>query len=117
MYRERLAFTTLFKTPGSSIHLLLSVICIQDEEASELGEMESEGCLLESWPDESAEGILASAMRAVAPEGHSQHFADGESIAKQGDPFLGVYMIEQGQVEVESIEDVNSDEEDEEVRP
>lgn len=70
---------------------------------------------MESWPDDAGEGMLASAMRAVAPSGEVEHFPDGSYIVRQGDPFMGLYKVQEGIIELEMSEEIYSDTEEEEV--
>ena len=55
---------------------------------------------MESWPDDPEDGILASALRAMAFGRPIAHYKDGSYIVKQGDPFMGVFKLEEGCVEV-----------------
>lgn len=91
---------------------------MQEQQAEDIGNLE--GSLMESWPDDPAEGILASALRAMAPDNESEvgGFPDGSTVIREGDPFLGIYKIRGGAVELETYEEIQSesDEEDEEVR-
>ena len=74
-----------------------------------------EGALMESWPDDPAEGILASALRAMAPDNEDEvgGFEDGSTVVQEGDPFLGIYKIRSGAVELETYEDIQSESEEE----
>ena len=87
---------------------------VQEQQAEDIGNLE--GSLMESWPDDPAEGILASALRAMAPDNEDEvgAFEDGSTVIEQGDPFLGIYKIRSGSVELETFEDVQSESEEEE---
>ena len=70
---------------------------------------ETGGMLMESWPDDPEDGILASALRAMAFGRPVESYPDGTYIVKKGDPFDGTYKLEQGCVEIELWEGEESD--------
>ena len=76
---------------------------MQDQQIAE------EGMLMESWTDDPEDGILASALRAMAFGRPVKSYVDGTYIVRRGDPFVGTYKLEQGCVEVELWEDDESD--------
>lgn len=71
---------------------------------------------MESWPEDPAEGILASALRAMAPENEDEvgAFEGGSTVIEQGDPFMGIYKIRSGHVALETFEDIQSESEEDE---
>ena len=70
--------------------------------------------LMESWPDDPEDGILASALRAMAFGRPVESYSDGTYILKRGDPFVGIYKLEEGCVEIESIEEIESESDEDE---
>ena len=82
-----------------------------------VNELEEDGRLLESWPDDTEEGILASALRAMLPASEASVFSDGEFLAQREEPCLGVYKIEEGTVEMDFGEEAVADTDDDEVSP
>lgn len=70
--------------------------------------------LMESWPDDPEDGILASALRAMAFGRPVESYPDGTYILKRGDPFVGIYKLEEGCVEIESIEEIESESDEDE---
>ena len=76
---------------------------------------DEEGRLMESWPDDTEEGIVASAFRAMLPKSAVQVFSDGEFLMRWGEPCGGVYKLEEGAVEMEYCEEPSADTEDDEV--
>lgn len=74
-----------------------------------------EGCLMESWPNDPEEGILASALRALLPAVSPEPYADGEYLVERGDTRMGIFKIEAGTVKVEHYEDLHADTDEDEV--
>ena len=73
----------------------------------------SEGYLMESWPDDPEDGILAMILSTMAFTGE-RRYADGAYLVRRGDHFQGTFMLEEGSVEVEYIHgDSEGDSEDE----
>lgn len=91
-----------------------SHVNLQEQQAEDIGNLE--GSLMESWPDDPAEGILASALRAMAPENEDEvgAFEGGSTVIEQGDPFMGIYKIRSGHVALETFEDIQSESEEDE---
>ena len=79
----------------------------------ELGE--EEGLLMESWPNDPEDGILASALRAMAFGRPVDTYPDGTFVVNRGDPFVGIYKLEQGCIEVDVWEEADSDSDEDEV--
>lgn len=59
-----------------------------------------EGVLMESWPEDSSEGVLASALRAMFPFGFAQLYPDGKDLVLPDEPFHGMFQVETGLVEI-----------------
>ena len=75
---------------------------------------DSAGMLMESWPDDAEHGTLAAALRALLPARPTESWADGEILVTRGEACNGVFRVEEGWVELEGLEEVQSDDEDEE---
>lgn len=97
-------------------HLLLEGYGTLQEE-SIAAQQNSEGYLMESWPDDPEDGILAMILRTMALDVSIETYPDGSYIARRGDPFVGIYKLEYGTVELEYFhDDAEGDSEDDEVR-
>ena len=91
----------------------MTLWAVQELQAKEMAD--TEGLLMESWPDEAGEGLLASAMRAVVPINSQSDFPDGAVVVEQGQPAYGLFKVEEGQVEIKTVDDYYTDSDNEEV--
>lgn len=87
-------------------------LAMQQEESLKNFEHESEGHLLESWRENSTEtGVFASALRAIASKDGEAEWEMGDYLQREGDPFIGYYKIDDGDIELEYLEEIDSDSE------
>lgn len=90
-------------------------LAMQQEESLKTFEYNSEGHLLESWRENSTEtGVFASALRAIASKDGEVEWEIGDYLQREGDPFIGYYKIDDGDIELEYLEDIDSDSESDE---
>lgn len=99
-----------FDTIGWIFHTTCAAL--QEGEETLIGFEGMEGCLLESWPSDPEEGVIAAALRALMPAVATQTYADEEVAIHRGDQRLGVFKVEQGSAKVTRYEKAAADSDD-----